>query len=497
MMTQQATSPRSRVRRRLSRLYWPLLFWSAAAGGVGGFLGWAPGELMHGPLRYTSWIAMYSYDFVYFLVIGASIGAVLGALPGLLNRSWRQSVRGAVIGGLIGGFGGGLGALPAQYSYNALGDGLLARAVGWAILGLSIGLGPGAATRDLRRALRGLLGGFVGGFAGGVLFNLVAYILPSSPTDTGTASRFVADIVVGLCIGAMVALVEVVLKNAWLKVLNGRREGAQFILSKPVTAIGRDDRDDVLLWGDAAMATRHAHIERTPHGYHIQPLSAEAATWVNQKPISGPTLLQDGDELTLGATRLSFHTHGSPPELAKPVARIVPSPDRIGEPASRPIAAASSTIARGNYEAPMMAPPPNTPIVAPPSRERHASQPAGGAGVATAIATQASGFRLVAARDRRSVVSLPQRAVLTIGRDPSNDISLTDATVSGRHAELRREDGRWIVYDLQSTNGTYVSFTGGAEAERRVERNALKIGSTVRFGEAKFYLDADIAGDRP
>jgi hypothetical protein len=47
--------------------------------------------------------------------------------------------------------------------------------------------------------------------------------------DTGTANRFVADLVVGLCTGLMVAVVEVVLKNAWLAVAGGQREGAQLI----------------------------------------------------------------------------------------------------------------------------------------------------------------------------------------------------------------------------------------------------------------------------
>src|SRR5205823_4436383 len=141
-------------------------------------------------------------------------------------------------------------------------------------------------------------------------------------------SRFVADVAVGACIGSMLSLVEAVLKDAWFGVLNGRREGAQFILSKDVTCIGTDDRDDVILWGDALMVPQHARIRRSPGGYLLETLSAEAATatHVNGRSVTGPTLLTDGDKIILGATWLLFHTHGTAPQLraATPAATPIP-----------------------------------------------------------------------------------------------------------------------------------------------------------------------------
>ena len=84
---------------------------------------------------------------------------------------------------------------------------------------------------------------------------------------------------------------------------------------------------------------------------------------------------------------------------------------------------------------------------------------------------------------------MPQRSVLTVGRDAANDIVIIDATVSGRHAELRWEDRCWVVCDMGSTNGTYVSYGGAPGGERRVQRNAIQDGSIVRFGEAAFRLE--------
>ncbi|NKQ33988.1 MAG: protein kinase [Chloroflexi bacterium] len=45
---------------------------------------------------------------------------------------------------------------------------------------------------------------------------------------------------------------------------------------------------------------------------------------------------------------------------------------------------------------------------------------------------------------------------LIIGRRSANDITLEDLSVSRRHAELRRVDGRWQVRDLGSSGGTLV-----------------------------------------
>jgi serine/threonine-protein kinase len=78
---------------------------------------------------------------------------------------------------------------------------------------------------------------------------------------------------------------------------------------------------------------------------------------------------------------------------------------------------------------------------------------------------------------------------VTVGRDAANDIVVTDATVSGRHAKLRWEGGCWVVCDVGSTNGTYVSYSGAPGSERRVQRNALKEGSVICFGRVAFRLE--------
>jgi hypothetical protein len=65
--------------------------------------------------------------------------------------------------------------------------------------------------------------------------------------------------------------------------------------------------------------------------------------------------------------------------------------------------------------------------------------------------------------------------VITIGRALENDVVLSDARVSRFHAELRQENGRFVLCDLGSTNGTQV-------AGETVERRVLGNGETISLG---------------
>jgi pSer/pThr/pTyr-binding forkhead associated (FHA) protein len=111
------------------------------------------------------------------------------------------------------------------------------------------------------------------------------------------------------------------------------------------------------------------------------------------------------------------------------------------------------------------------------------------------VATQTSAFHLVELTPGGRLYRLRSGSRVRIGRAPDNDLVIDDPTVSSAHAELRDEGGRWVVSDLGSTNGTYVNYSG-ADAERRVAVNALKGGSTVRFGEVRLRLEREAPGGR-
>jgi pSer/pThr/pTyr-binding forkhead associated (FHA) protein len=73
---------------------------------------------------------------------------------------------------------------------------------------------------------------------------------------------------------------------------------------------------------------------------------------------------------------------------------------------------------------------------------------------------------------------------LLIGRSRDCDIPVEDPNVSRRHAELRFEDGRWVIADLGSTNGVKVNG-------RRVENSALEPGDEVVLGLARFRFELE------
>ncbi len=61
----------------------------------------------------------------------------------------------------------------------------------------------------------------------------------------------------------------------------------------------------------------------------------------------------------------------------------------------------------------------------------------------------------------------------------SSQISLTDPTISRRHAELRMVNGGWVLSDLNSTNGTYVNGVRISKPTRLKHGDQIRVGSTL------------------
>ena len=75
------------------------------------------------------------------------------------------------------------------------------------------------------------------------------------------------------------------------------------------------------------------------------------------------------------------------------------------------------------------------------------------------------------------------RPVMTAGRHPESDIFLDDITVSRRHAEFRRENGKFHVVDTGSLNSTYVN-------RQPVDSAALADGDEVQIGNFRLIFFA-------
>jgi hypothetical protein len=74
----------------------------------------------------------------------------------------------------------------------------------------------------------------------------------------------------------------------------------------------------------------------------------------------------------------------------------------------------------------------------------------------------------------------------TLGRNPTNEFRISDASVSSFHAEVTVLDGGAgvAVRDLQSTNGTFVDSSP-------VEESSIRPGQTLQLGAVELRLESE------
>jgi pSer/pThr/pTyr-binding forkhead associated (FHA) protein len=71
--------------------------------------------------------------------------------------------------------------------------------------------------------------------------------------------------------------------------------------------------------------------------------------------------------------------------------------------------------------------------------------------------------------------------VMSAGRHPASDIFLDDITVSRRHAEFRRENGKFHIVDLGSLNSTYLN-------REPVDSAVLANGDEIQIGNFRLVF---------
>ncbi len=66
----------------------------------------------------------------------------------------------------------------------------------------------------------------------------------------------------------------------------------------------------------------------------------------------------------------------------------------------------------------------------------------------------------------------------SLGSDPSCNIVIMHPTISGKHASLRVQEGKFFLTDLDSTNGTFLN-----RDDKRIAREEIKDNDLIRLGE--------------
>jgi hypothetical protein len=252
---------------------------------------------------------------------GLGLGVALAVVDAFSTRSSRHLLAAgwaAAAGAVLGALGGGLnGVLSDTFVDGGRGQGW--QLLPWAIMGALIGAGAGvgdlgfAALRghnlvmSILKIRNGIIGGVVGGLAGGgavlglrVLWPLMG-IQPTEDLWTTTAAE---QATYGGGVGLGVGLVQLLLKQAWLRVESVLGGGSNIPLSRAETSLG--SAAEIELYPDAEVERVHASIRRSGSEYILSDTGTAAGTHVNDRRIDSPVALSSGDLIRIGRNTLLF-----------------------------------------------------------------------------------------------------------------------------------------------------------------------------------------------
>ncbi len=193
-------------------------YYYAVLGAMGGLLGWQISNLLG--LSFTG--NLYLNEAVVGALIGVCVGFLIGAGEGLVTLMPGQILRTGVPAAALGLAAGAIGLPLGEILFQVLGAGLVGRALGWGVFGILIGLAEGISGGS--QAWKGALGGAVGGVLGGVLLEVA-----QQRFDQALFGKAAGMVLLGASVGALIALIVVLLSRAWLEVTSGKLKGAEFI----------------------------------------------------------------------------------------------------------------------------------------------------------------------------------------------------------------------------------------------------------------------------
>ncbi len=266
-------------------------------------------------------------SMLLFPLIAGFIGLAIGSVDGVVCRLLRRALLCGAIGLLVGFIGGYISSILAGLVYmplnrlamaqmgNTLGSltpfGFLVQMTGrglaWCLAGMAMGLGQGIAMRSKRLLLYGFLGGIIGGLLGGLLFDPVDLLLLGMDKPSAHWSRLVGLAIIGASVGAMIGVVELLARDAWLQMTKGPLAGKEFLIFKDVMNVGASPRNDIYLFNDPQVADLHVRIQTTGDICEIQNIEQGNPALLNGHPVTR-SRLRKGDQIAIGQTEFVFQT---------------------------------------------------------------------------------------------------------------------------------------------------------------------------------------------
>jgi hypothetical protein len=275
------------------------IYYYAVFGAIGGLFGWHGSNLLG--LSFSD--SIYLSDAISGAFIGLCLGLPLGVAEGLISRNLMRALRGAFFAGLVGLIAGVVGLPLGEWVFHIVGAGVLGRALGWGLFGLLIGVAEGITGGT--QMWKGALGGSLGGALGGVLLETTRLW-----SENLTSGKGLGLVLLGASIGAIIAIIVVLLSRAWLQVTSGKLKGTTFILDKfmgqssPSAIVGSSPLKSEIALPDPDIDPQHALLVGAGSHFTIKDMSM-GGTYVNKRKIE-QTRLADGQSIQMGNTSMTY-----------------------------------------------------------------------------------------------------------------------------------------------------------------------------------------------
>src|SRR5437588_10960324 len=258
-----------------------------------------------------------------------------------------------------------------------------------------------------------------------------------------------------------------------LRFLTGPLAGNTYPITKPMTTLGRETANDIVI-SDPAVSRYHAHIIWENSTWTIKKLVTHNSLTVNQKALP-EALLSDRDTIGLGpGTTFLFliASNGSAQRNIPSSANQAPS-SMPGNNVQSPQVANSAYAAQGIQNRshppvnqgpvitplpPVGTPQPSIPPVSSPyvslaniaqlgSQQETRTERALTKGSGEANQTNSPSLEVSTNtdEDKQAYPLTPDRQVFNIGRDPSNTIVINRPTISGFHVQIIREGNKLVL----------------------------------------------------
>lgn len=296
------------------------IYYSALAGAISALIGWAIGRLA---------ISAGDNTILGNGLKGLCLAVALALALSLIDSLWNGGLARiasllarVACAVLVGAMAGLLGGLLSEALNVLTGWERIFTVVGYVLEGLLIGASLGLfdliavllTNQALRSPLNKIRNCLIGGALGGLVGGILSVLLRSSWAElfvgrdpsalwSPSATAFAA---LGLLIGLLIGLAQVILKDAWLRVEKGFRTGRELLLSRDEITIGRAESCDLGLFGDPGVEKLHARIVRTGTDYVVSDAGTPGGTYVNNQRLAGPRPLRAGDEIRVGRCVLRF-----------------------------------------------------------------------------------------------------------------------------------------------------------------------------------------------